>query len=111
MSGSVAGGTGNDPTDFGWYATAKAGILGYTRWCATEFTQQARFNAIAPGGPIATPRNFAFLQSPGMLERINRNPMKRPGTPEELSAGILFLWSPAASYVNGSLLVVDRARP
>jgi len=36
--------------------------------------------------------------------------MKRPGTPEELSAGILFRWSPAASYVNGSLLVVDRAR-
>ena len=64
MSGSVAGGTGNDPTDFGWYATAKAGILGYTRWCAKEFTQQARFNAIAPGGPIATPATSLSCNPP-----------------------------------------------
>ena len=107
VSGSIAGGTGNDPPGFGWYAAAKAGILGYTRWCATEYARRCRFNAIAPGGPIETPRNRAFLGSPGMVERINRNPMKRPGTAAELAAGILFLWSPAASYVNGALLVID----
>ena len=107
LAGSVAGGTGNDPADFGWYPAAKAGVLGYTRWCATEKGRHCRFNAIAPGGPISTPRNRAFLASPGMVERINRNPMRRPGTPEELAAGILFLWSPAASYINGALLVID----
>lgn len=107
VSGNVAGGTTNDPPGVGWYAAAKAGITGYTRWCATEFGQRVRFNAIAPGGPIVTPRNQAFLDSPGMQERIARNPMRRPGTPEELAAGILFLWSPAASYVNGVLLVID----
>ncbi len=107
VAGSIAGGTSNDPPGFGWYPAAKAGILGYTRWCATEFARQCRFNAIAPGGPIETPRNRAFLDSPGMVERINRNPMRRPGTAEELAAGILFLWSPAASYVNGALLVID----
>lgn len=107
VAGPIAGGTGSDPAGFGWYPAAKAGILGYTRWCATEFARTCRFNAIAPGGPIETPRNRAFLDSPGMVERINRNPMKRPGTAEELAAGILFLWSPAASYVNGSLLVID----
>jgi NAD(P)-dependent dehydrogenase (short-subunit alcohol dehydrogenase family) len=42
-----------------------------------------------------------------MVERIRRNPMHRPGTATELAAGILFLWSPAASYVNGVLLVID----
>jgi 3-oxoacyl-[acyl-carrier protein] reductase len=42
-----------------------------------------------------------------MAERIRRNPMRRPGTAAELAAGILFLWSPAASYVNGALLVID----
>jgi 3-oxoacyl-[acyl-carrier protein] reductase len=107
VSGSVTGGTGNDPPGFGWYAAAKAGILGYTRWCATELATTCRFNAIAPGGPIETPRNRAFLDSPGMAERIRRNPMRRPGTAAELAAGILFLWSPAASYVNGALLVID----
>lgn len=107
VSGTVAGGTSNDPPGVGWYAAAKAGITGYTRWCATEFARQARFNAIAPGGPIVTPRNQAFLDSPGMRDRIARNPMRRPGTPEELAAGILFLWSPAASYVNGALLIID----
>lgn len=107
VSGPIAGGTGNDPAGVGWYAAAKAGIAGYTKWCATEFATVARFNAIAPGGPIATPRNEKFLNGPGMQERIARNPMRRPGTPEELAAGILFLWSPAASYVNGNLLVID----
>jgi NAD(P)-dependent dehydrogenase (short-subunit alcohol dehydrogenase family) len=107
VSGNVAGGTGNDPGDFGWYATAKAGIVGYTRWCATEKAPAVRFNAIGPGGPIHTPRNTGFLDSPGMVERIARNPMKRPGRPEELAAAILFLWSPAASYVNGAFLIVD----
>jgi NAD(P)-dependent dehydrogenase (short-subunit alcohol dehydrogenase family) len=107
VAGSIAGGTGNDPAGFGWYPSAKAGILGYTRWCATEMATQCRFNAIAPGGPIETPRNTNFLDTPGMVERIQRNPMRRPGTSEELAAGILFLWSPAASYVNGVLLVID----
>jgi NAD(P)-dependent dehydrogenase (short-subunit alcohol dehydrogenase family) len=93
VSGPIAGGTGNDPEGVGWYAAAKAGIAGYTKWCATEFATTARYNK--------------YLDSPGMKERIARNPMRRPGTPEELAAGILFLWSPAASYVNGDLLVID----
>jgi NAD(P)-dependent dehydrogenase (short-subunit alcohol dehydrogenase family) len=49
VAGSIAGGTSHDPAGFGWYPAAKAGILGYTRWCATEFARQCRFNAIAPG--------------------------------------------------------------
>lgn len=107
VAGPIAGGTTNDPPEVGWYPTAKAAIAGYTRWCATEFARRCRFNAIAPGGPIETPRNRRALDSPGMVERIGRNPMRRPGTAEELAAGILFLWSPAASYVNGALLVID----
>lgn len=107
VSGNVAGGTTNDPPGVGWYSAAKAGIVGYTRWCATEFARTARFNAIAPGGPISTPRNAKAMEGEAMKERIARNPLRRAGQPEELAAGILFLWSPAASYVNGSLLVID----
>src|SRR3712207_8809559 len=43
-----------------------------------------------------------ILEGEAMKERIARNPLRRPGRPEELAAGILFLWSPAASYVNGA---------
>jgi len=66
-----------------------------------------RFKAIGPGGPIHTPRNATFLDTPVMRERIARNPVKRPGRPEEIAAGIRFLWSPAASYVNEAFLVID----
>lgn len=107
VAGPIAGGTSHDPPGFGWYPAAKAGILGYTRWCATELGSRVRFNAIAPGGPIETPRNRNFLDSPDMQARLARNPMRRAGTAAELAAGILFLWSPAASYVNGALLVID----
>jgi len=109
VSGSVTGGTGNDPPGFGWYAAAKAGILGYTRWCATEIATSCRFNAIAPGGPIETPRNRAFLDSPGMVERIRRNPMRRPGTATELAAGILFSGLPPPVTSTGS--AHHRRRP
>ncbi len=107
VAGPITGGTSHDPPEVAWYPAAKAAIAGYTRWCATEFAQTCRFNAIAPGGPIETPRNRRALESPDMVARIQRNPMRRPGTAEELAAGILFLWSPAASYVNGALLVID----
>jgi NAD(P)-dependent dehydrogenase (short-subunit alcohol dehydrogenase family) len=108
VSGAIAGGSGvGEPAAVSWYPAAKAALVGYTRWCATEYARICRFNAIAPGGPIETPRNRAALDGPEMTARIQRNPMRRAGTAEEVVAGILFLWSPAASYVNGALLVVD----
>jgi NAD(P)-dependent dehydrogenase (short-subunit alcohol dehydrogenase family) len=109
VSGTVAGGSAADEPMWGvaWYASAKAGIVGYTRWCATDLGRRCRFNAIAPGGPIETPRNRASMGSPGMQARLKSNPLRRAGIAEEIAAGILFLWSPAASYVNGALLVID----
>lgn len=90
-----------------WYCAAKAGIVGYTKCMAVMHGDRVRFNCIAPGGPIRTPRNSRFIDDGVFDERIRRNPMKRPGRPEELAAGIIFLLSPAASYVNGVLLPID----
>lgn len=90
-----------------WYCAAKAGIVGYTRYMAAVHGERVRFNCIAPGGPIRTPRNAKFIDEGRFATHLARNPMKRPGRPEELAAGILFLLSPAASYVNGVLLPID----
>ena len=90
-----------------WYCAAKSAIVGYTRYLAVTLAPTCRVNCVAPGGPVRTPRNQKFIDEGRFATHLARNPMKRPGRPEELAAAILFLLSPAASYVNGVLLPVD----
>ncbi|WP_102345998.1 SDR family NAD(P)-dependent oxidoreductase [Bacillus sp. Marseille-P3661] len=100
LAGVFEGGGGDS-----WYAAAKSGIAGYTRHQAIELKGRPRVNSIAPGGPIVTPRNYNVLQH--MQGFIDKNPTGRAGRPEEIAAGILFLISPAASYINGVILPID----
>ena len=90
-----------------WYCAAKAGIVGYTKFMAATRGGEVRFNCVAPGGPVRTPRNSKFIDEGRFAGHLAKNPMKRPGTPIELAAGIMFLISPAASYINGVLLPID----
>jgi NAD(P)-dependent dehydrogenase (short-subunit alcohol dehydrogenase family) len=46
-----------------------------------------------------------LFDDPAVAERIT--PMKRPGTPEEMAFGCLYLASDESSYCNGSVLVID----
>lgn len=102
---SVAGAlTGGGAAD--WYATAKAGIVGYTRYLALHRPHGIRANAIAPGF-TRTRRTTEMFQTPAGRAGLERNPMRRPAEPEEIAAPVLFALSPAASYVNGTLLPVD----
>lgn len=64
-------------------------------------------NAVAPGGPIRTPRNATFIDEGVFSKTIDRNPSGRPGKPEELANGIMFLLSLAAGYINGHMLCID----
>ena len=84
------------------YATAKAAITGMTRSVALEYGREGiTCNAVLPGW-IGTASSSASEIKAG-----NATPVGRPGTPEEVAACALFLASDAASYVNGSMLVVD----
>ena len=98
------------------YAAAKAGISNFTAFLAnevaTKFTPSIRVNAIAPGF-FLTNQNRALLTNPdGSLTQrgadvIRQTPFKRFGKPEELCGTIQYLISDAASFVTGTVAVVD----
>jgi NAD(P)-dependent dehydrogenase (short-subunit alcohol dehydrogenase family) len=91
----------------GAYNVTKAGVIHLTRQLARELGAKVRVNAVAPG-LIKTRFAEALWGNQEILDRvIAQNPMGRIGLPEEVAAGVLFLVSDAASYVNGEVLVID----
>jgi len=96
------------------YCAAKAGIEGLTRALAVEWAKRGvRVNAVAPGH-VRTPMLDHSLAigsvTPEIVEaRTNRIPLGRYAQPEEIAAAVLFLSSPAASYITGEVLCVDGA--
>ena len=91
----------------GIYNITKAGVIMFTRQLARELGGKVRVNAVAPG-LVKTRFAEALWGNPEILDRVlAQNPMGRIGVPEEVAAGVLFLASDAASYVNGEVLVID----
>jgi NAD(P)-dependent dehydrogenase (short-subunit alcohol dehydrogenase family) len=98
------------PGEYVHYAASKGAVNTLTIGLAKEVAREGvRVNAIAPG-LIAT-EIHARAGRPERLERIAAAvPMERPGTPEEVAAAILWIVSPAASYVTGAILDVGGGR-
>lgn len=87
------------------YAASKAGVVGFTKTVALELAKHnIRCNAIMPGF-IETPM-VATVPEKVLAKILPRIPMGRIGKPEELASAVLFLCSPASSYVTGSVLEV-----
>ncbi len=90
------------------YAAAKGGIGTLTMALANEWAGKGvNVNAIAPGY-IATDNNQALREDPvrsGQL--MARIPAGRWGSAEDIKGAVVYLCSEAASYVHGSILVVD----
>ncbi|MBX9613893.1 MAG: SDR family oxidoreductase [Burkholderiales bacterium] len=91
------------------YCAAKAGVLGMTRALATEWARSGiRVNAVAPGY-VATSL-VAALAEKGAIDGqavALRTPLGRMAEPAEIAQAIVFLASPAASYIAGASLPVD----
>ncbi|MEY9846323.1 NAD(P)-dependent dehydrogenase (short-subunit alcohol dehydrogenase family) [Streptacidiphilus sp. BW17] len=91
------------------YHASKHGVIGLTKSAAVEYaTKGIRINAVCPG-VIETPMVADMLegQADAMAEIMSQQPIGRLGQAEEVAAAVLWLCSPAASFVIGVALPVD----
>lgn len=92
------------------YGISKAALVGMTRMLAIEWAEHGiRVNAVAPGR-LATPSPSRAEKGAdqdymdGMLDRI---PLHRLATVEEVAAAVVYLAGPAAASITGQVLVLD----
>ena len=92
------------------YAASKGAIDSFTIGLAREVAGEGiRVNAVAPG--LTDTDLHAANGEPGRLQRLMPSiPMNRAGLPHEIAEGVLWLLSPAASYVTGAILEIGGGR-
>jgi NAD(P)-dependent dehydrogenase (short-subunit alcohol dehydrogenase family) len=91
------------------YHASKHGVIGLTKSVAVEYAPKGiRVNAVCPG-VIDTPMVADMLkgQASAMAEIMKEQPVGRLGRADEIAAAVLWLCSPAASFVTGAALPVD----
>jgi NAD(P)-dependent dehydrogenase (short-subunit alcohol dehydrogenase family) len=87
------------------YGATKAGVIQMTKYYAVHVAEHGiRVNAVSPGGVVnpENPQGVDFQKNYGF-----RCPMGRMAETNEVVGAVLFLLTPAASYINGHNLVVD----
>ncbi|HVP03561.1 MAG TPA: SDR family oxidoreductase [Solirubrobacteraceae bacterium] len=99
---ATAGMAGENPELF---SAVKAGIVGYSKSLARTLAPRVRVNVVCPGW-IETA--FGAQVDPAFRRDVERaTPMGRWGRPEDVAAAVLYLVSPAASFVTGQALNVN----
>lgn len=89
------------------YGTAKAALAHWTRLAARDLAPRIRVNAVAVGA-AATSALDIVVRDDSMRRGIEAaTPLHRIGDPTEVACAVLFLASPASSFVTGKILEVD----
>jgi NAD(P)-dependent dehydrogenase (short-subunit alcohol dehydrogenase family) len=99
------------------YSAAKAAVSNFTQWLAVhmalEYSPDIRVNAIAPGFFLTDQNHYLLVDKENgeLTERgqavIAHTPMKRFGSPDDLLGVVLWLLSPASSFVTGIVVPID----
>lgn len=99
------------------YSAAKAALTNFTQWLAVHMAQNysvnLRVNAIAPGFFLTEQNRFLLTQAetgaltPRGQAILSHTPMGRFGSPEDLIGTLLWLVSPASSFVTGTVIPID----
>jgi NAD(P)-dependent dehydrogenase (short-subunit alcohol dehydrogenase family) len=99
------------------YSAAKAAVSNFTQWLAVHMAQEyspaIRVNAIAPGFFLTEQNRFLMIDAasgdptPRGASILHQTPMGRLGDPDDLVGTLLWLVSPASSFVTGIVVPVD----
>jgi len=99
------------------YSAAKAGVSNFTQWLAVhmaqEYSPRIRVNAIAPGFFMTAQNKYLLTNektgelTPRGQSIITHTPMGRFGAPDDLVGTVLWLLSPASSFVTGIVVPID----
>ncbi len=93
------------------YASAKAGLIGFTRQTARELGAHGiRANCVAPGFVRSNPaseRQWAAMGPAGQQRLLDSIALRRLGTPEEIARVVVFFASDDAAYITGQTISAD----
>jgi 3-oxoacyl-(acyl-carrier-protein) reductase len=88
------------------YAAAKAGLIGLTKTLAREYARKGvTVNAVAPG--FIRTRMTEAIPEKAVEAVIAMTPVGRMGTPQDIASGVLFLASPTAGFITGTVLDIN----
>ena len=91
------------------YASAKAGVIAFTRCCAEAFApHNVRINCVAPG--LIDTEMARVLPEEAIKAVVEQTPLGRLGTPEEIAAVIRFLLSEESSFMTGHTIAASGGR-
>jgi len=105
---NVASAGGIRPHILPAYSISKAALIMATKAMAVEWAKYGiRVNAVAPGLTHTRFSEALWGNEENLEMLMDRVPMKRFAEPEEIAGAMVYLASPAASFVNGAVLSVD----